>query len=349
VRALIAMREERAERIKRVGKAKIHIEAADISGRKVIEARNISHGYGDESLIKDFSLKIMRGDRIGLIGNNGVGKSTLLKILLGKIQPQQGSVKIGTNIKLGYFDQVHRVLDPDKTIAETIGNGREYVKVNGKERHVIGYLMNFMFSPKRAMTPVKVLSGGECNRVLLAGLFTQAANVLILDEPTNDLDVEMLEVLEDQLVQFPGTLILVSHDRDFLDNVVTSTLVFEGDGKVRQYPGGYSDWQRQGKTLLEPDRLDIKVKPVQDKNAETKTDSGRKKLSYKLQRELDMLPLEIAEIEQRIQTLQETVSAPAFYTQDHEQTQQVLNELKAQQEQLENLIERWGELENMVQ
>jgi ATP-binding cassette subfamily F protein uup len=348
VRALMAMREERAERINRVGKAKIHIEAADISGRKVIEARNISHGYGDESLIRDFSLKIMRGDRIGLIGNNGVGKSTLLKILLGKIQPQQGSVKIGTNIKLGYFDQVHRVLDPDKTIAETIGNGREYVKVNGKERHVVGYLMNFMFSPKRAMTPVKVLSGGECNRVLLAGLFTQAANVLILDEPTNDLDVEMLEVLEEKLVEFPGTLILVSHDRDFLDNVVTSTLVFEGDGRVRQYPGGYSDWQRQGKTLLDPDRLDIKIKPVQDKNAETKTDSGRKKLSYKLQRELDMLPSEIAEIEQRIETLQETVSAPAFYTQDHEQTQQVLNELKAQQEQLEKRIERWGELENMV-
>jgi ATP-binding cassette subfamily F protein uup len=348
VRALEVMREERANRIKRQGKARIHIETADLSGRKVIEARNITHGYGDQVLIKDFSLKIMRGDRIGLIGNNGVGKSTLLKILLGKIQPQQGSVKIGTNIKLGYFDQVHRVLDPEKTIAETIGNGREYVKVNGKDRHVVGYLTNFMFSPKRAMTPVKVLSGGECNRVLLASLFTQAANVLILDEPTNDLDVEMLEVLEDQLVQYPGTLIVVSHDRSFLDNVITSTLVFEGDGKVQEYAGGYSDWLRRGKALLELDKPDISSVSARNKSSDVKPDAIRTKLTYKLQRELDMLPVEISKTEQLIGKLQETVSAPAFYTQDHEQTQSVLSELKTQQEQLETLIERWGELEDMA-
>ncbi|MBN1378016.1 MAG: ATP-binding cassette domain-containing protein [Gammaproteobacteria bacterium] len=349
VRALMVMRAERAKRIKRQGKARIHVETAEQSGRKVIEAKNITHGYGEQVLIKDFSLKIMRGDRIGLIGNNGVGKSTLLKILLGKIDPQHGTVKLGTNIKLGYFDQVHRVLDPEKTIAETIGNGREYVKVNGKDRHVVGYLTNFMFSPKRAMTPVKVLSGGECNRVLLASLFTQAVNVLILDEPTNDLDVEMLEVLEEQLVQYPGTLILVSHDRNFLDNVVTSTLVFEGDGRVQEYPGGYSDWLRQGKSLIEVDRPDVKIKTVQNKNTDLKTDVVKKKLSYKLQRELDLLPGEIEKTEQRIDKLQQQISKPDFYTQHYAETQSVLDELSTVQHQLEQLINRWTELESLVQ
>ena len=240
VRALHAMRSERDKRIKRQGKAKIQISEAEESGRKVVEARSITHGYGQETLLRNFNIKIMRGDRIGLIGNNGVGKSTLLKILLGQITPDTGSVKIGTNLVTGYFDQVRRELEWDKTIAENVGNGKEYIKVNGRDRHVVGYLRNFLFSAKRAMTPVSHLSGGECNRVLLAKLFTQPNNLLILDEPTNDLDVEMLEVLEQQLVEYQGTLIVVSHDRDFLDNVVTSTLVFEEDGNVVEYPGGYS-------------------------------------------------------------------------------------------------------------
>ena len=346
VRALKIMREQRAKRIKREGKAKVHIETAERSGRKVIEARNITHGYSEHTLIKDFSIKIMRGDRIGLIGNNGVGKSTLLKILLGKIKPQHGSVKLGTNIKLGYFDQVRRILDPEKTIAETIGNGKEYIKVNGKDRHVVGYLRNFMFSPKRAMTPVKVLSGGECNRVLLASLFTQAANVLILDEPTNDLDVEMLEVLEEQLVQYQGTMILVSHDRNFLDNVVTSTLVFESGGVVQEYAGGYSDWLRQGHQLLEVDQPDKQLAAANNKEVRSRTNDN-KKLSYKYQRELDLLPNEIEKLEQKILELQHVVSNPDFYSQEYKKTQDVLDELAYTEEELEQKIGRWSELEGM--
>lgn len=348
VRALMAMREERARRIKRPGKAKIHIETAEWSGRKVLEAKNISHGYDDKPLIKDFSFKIMRGDRIGLIGNNGVGKSTLLKILLGEIEPHKGHIKVGANIKLGYFDQVRRVLNPDKTIAEVIGNGREYVKINGRDRHVIGYLRNFMFSPKRAMTPVKVLSGGECNRVLLAQLFTQAANLLILDEPTNDLDVEMLEVLEAQLVQYEGTLILVSHDRQFLDNVVTSTLVFEGDGKVQEYPGGYSDWLKQGKALLELDRPERRNESRNRNDSGDRTKSGTRKLSYMLQRELDSLPNRIEEIELRINELQQLISEPDFFARGYEDTRAALDELSAKQAELEKKMRRWAELESMV-
>jgi len=256
VRALKTMRDERAKRIKRQGKAKIHISEAEESGRKVIEARSIRHSYGDNLLLDGFKIRLMRGDRIGLIGNNGVGKSTLLKILLGQLQPDEGSVKVGTNLVIGYFDQVRRELEWDKTVAENVGNGKEFIKINGKDRHIIGYLRNFLFSPKRAMTSVRNLSGGECNRVLLAKLFTQPNNLLILDEPTNDLDVEMLEVLEEKLVEFNGTLIVVSHDRDFLDNVVTSTLVFEGEGKVVEYAGGYSDWAARGKQLKIADTPD---------------------------------------------------------------------------------------------
>jgi len=226
VRALMAMRNERAKRIKREGKARMHIEAADKSGKKVITVRKISHGYGDKTLIKDFSLKVQRGDRIGLIGNNGVGKSTLLRILLGEIEPNHGTVKLGANLEIAYFDQLRQELELNKTIAENIGEGKDYIELNGKPRHVVGYLKNFLFSPKRAMTPVKALSGGERNRVILAKLFTKPANLLVLDEPTNDLDVEMLEVLEERLVEYTGTLIIVSHDRNFLDNVVTSILVF---------------------------------------------------------------------------------------------------------------------------
>ena len=215
VRALQAMREDYGKRIKRQGKAKFEIGVSEQSGRKIVEARSITHGYAGETLIENFKIKVMRGDRIGLIGNNGVGKSTLLKILLGALKPDQGTVKLGTGLKIGYFDQVHRELALDKSVAHNVGDGKEYIKINGKERHIIGYMKNFLFTPKRAMTPVNALSGGERNRVLLAKMFTRETNLLILDEPTNDLDVEMLEVLEEQLVNYRGTLIIVSHDRDF--------------------------------------------------------------------------------------------------------------------------------------
>ena len=349
VRALHAMRSERDKRIKRQGKAKIQISEAEESGRKVVEARSITHGYGQETLLRNFNIKIMRGDRIGLIGNNGVGKSTLLKILLGQITPDTGSVKIGTNLVTGYFDQVRRELEWDKTIAENVGNGKEYIKVNGRDRHVVGYLRNFLFSAKRAMTPVSHLSGGECNRVLLAKLFTQPNNLLILDEPTNDLDVEMLEVLEQQLVEYQGTLIVVSHDRDFLDNVVTSTLVFEEDGNVVEYPGGYSDWAKRGKLLRigEKNPLADQGKELSKKPVEP-TQKPRK-LSYKYQRELDMLPEKIEGLEQQIAVLQTTVGDPAFYGQPFDKTQATLDEFKQIQSELDEATARWVELEGMLE
>lgn len=347
VRALEAMREERSQRIKRQGKAKISVETAESSGRKVIEARSLCHSYGGEQLIDHFKIKIMRGDRIGLIGNNGVGKSTLLKILLGQIKPDEGSVKLGTNLEIGYFDQIRRELDTSKTIAENVGDGKEYIKINGKDRHIIGYLRNFLFSPKRAMTPVSALSGGECNRVLLAKLFTRPTNLLVLDEPTNDLDVEMLEVLEEQLVEYQGTLLIVSHDREFLDNVVTSVLVFEEDGKIEEYIGGYSDWAKRGKQLKIADTLDEAPDTTSSNNTQPQTAKKTGKLSYKLQRELDMLPAQIEAMEVSIAELTEQTAAADFYNRPYTDTQPILDTLGEQQMALEKATERWVELEEL--
>ncbi|MBT5922967.1 MAG: ATP-binding cassette domain-containing protein [Cellvibrionales bacterium] len=357
VRALESMRKERAQRIKRQGKATMLMDTAEQSGRKVVEARSITHGYNNETLIKNFKLKIMRGDRIGLIGNNGVGKSTLLKILLGLIEPDEGSVKLGTNLSLGYFDQVARELDADKSIMENVSLGRDFISINGKDRHIISYLQNFLFSPKRAMTPVKALSGGERNRVALAKLFTKACNLLVLDEPTNDLDIEMLEVLEEKLVQYDGSLIIVSHDREFLDNVVTSILVFEEDGSVSEYVGGYSDWLKHGKELRVSDTPEFKNAKASNStasstaNASTNTTAKTiekpviKKLSYKLQRELDGLPTKIEAIEAEVEKLQKALEDPAFYDKPFSETQPILESLTAHQQSLEAATERWIELD----
>ncbi len=346
VRALKAMRELYAQRVKPQDEVRIRVGEGEQSGRKVIEARNITHGYGDEVLMQGLSLKILRGDRIGLIGNNGVGKSTLLKILLGEIEPQQGSVKMGTNIELGYFDQLRRNLEPDKTVAETVGDGSDYIKINGKQQHVIGYLKGFLFSPKRAMTKVKVLSGGECNRLILAKLFTRPTNLLVLDEPTNDLDVETLEVLEAQLCEYSGTLIVVSHDREFLDNVVTSTLVFENSGDVQSYVGGYKDWLRQGKALTDKDNLDHGKQQIGDIVAvANKKRNKNKKLSYKLKLELEQLPSKIEVLEKEVIDLQEQTNQADFYSRPYEETQVILDELSNKQAKLEKSIERWSELE----
>ncbi len=344
VRALLKMREEREERVAKEGKARIHIEEAEQSGRKVIRARNVSYSYGDEEVIRDFSIKIMRGDRIGLIGNNGVGKTTLLRLLLGELEPQSGTLKMGTGLEVGYFDQLRQTLDLEKSVSYNVGEGRTYIKLNGKDRHVVGYLKGFLFSPKRSMTPVKSLSGGERNRVILAKLFTRPANLLVLDEPTNDLDIETLEVLEQKLCEYTGTLIVVSHDREFLDNVVTSTIVFEEDGNVQEYVGGYSDWARRGHELAVTDSP-YEVERRKREALERKKNKAATKLSYKDQRELDNLPAEIETIEESIAALQQIISAPDFYTQDAELVQQKLHELSETEALLEQRIERWGELE----
>jgi ATP-binding cassette subfamily F protein uup len=342
VRSLISMRTEVAKRLKPQNKARIHIEEAEQSGRKVIEAHKICHSYDKNNLIDKLSLKIMRGDRIGLVGNNGVGKSTLLKIILGEIEPNSGTVKIGTNLEIAYFDQLRRNLDPEKTIAQVVGDGGDYIKMNGKERHVIGYLRGFLFSAKRAMTKIKVLSGGEKNRVILAKLLTRPSNLLVLDEPTNDLDVETLEVLEDRLMEYKGTLIIVTHDREFLDNVVSSILVFENSGTIQNYAGGFSDWHRHGKKLAEMDNPTI----VNEKKR-TLNDANNKKRSYKIKLELETLPDKVAALEQSISELEEKINTNDFYTLPYQKQQPILDASKMKNKELDTAIRRWNELEEI--
>ena len=344
VRSLEKMRKEFAGRLKQENKARMHIEEAEQSGRKVIRARGVSYAYDAEKIIQDFSMKIMRGDRIGLIGNNGVGKTTLLRLLLGQLEPQEGTIKHGTNLEVGYFDQLRQTLDLEKSVAYNVGDGRTYINLDGKERHIIGYLKGFLFSPKRAITPVKSLSGGERNRVILAKLFTRAANLLVLDEPTNDLDIETLEVLEQKLCDYTGTLIVVSHDREFLDNVVTSTIVFEENNRVKEYVGGYADWLRQGHQLAEtdaPGMADIKKREA----AERRKNKTKTKLSYNDQRELDGLPAEIDALEADVSALQAKVAEAEFYAQDNGVVQLTLKELSAAEAALELRVQRWGDLE----
>jgi ATP-binding cassette subfamily F protein uup len=345
VRALEELRAERAQRIKRPRSARIAVnESTDLSGRKVIEARNVSHGFGGRPLLEDFSLRIMRGDRLGIIGNNGVGKTTLLRILLGEIVPESGSVKLGTNLEIAYFDQLRREIDPAKTVAETIGEGRDYVTIQGRQKHVVSYLTDFLFSAKRALTPVAALSGGERNRVILAKLFTRPANLLVLDEPTNDLDVETLEALEDRLTEYDGTLIVVSHDRYFLDAVVTSTLVFEADGKIKRHAGGYSDWAERHAALAV---TDTPASPQRSEAAaERRSAAAPRKLSYKLQRELDSLPAEIERLERELAALHAAAAAADFYLQPQPDVQQHLSKIGDLERSLDAAMTRWSELED---
>ncbi|HSH41593.1 MAG TPA: ATP-binding cassette domain-containing protein [Arenicellales bacterium] len=350
VRALQAMREERARRIDPQAGPRLHVAEAEQSGRKVIEARNIRHRFGDETLIDGLSLRIMRGDRVGMIGNNGVGKTTLLRILLGELEPQEGTVKLGTGLEIGYFDQLRRSLDPEKTVSEVVADGREHVSVNGREQHVVGYLRGFLFSARRAMSPVKSLSGGETNRLILARLFARPSNLLVLDEPTNDLDVETLEVLEARLAEYPGTLIVVSHDRQFLDNVVTSVLVFEPGGRINEYVGGYSDWERRHRPLRERDTPAGKP----DAADTGRPDSRRRrtapgKLSYKHKLELDQLPDRIESLEHQVARLQDEVNDPEFYNRPHDEYGAVLKTLSEREHELSAAVERWAELEEMQQ
>ena len=348
VRALVTMREQAARRLKPQGQARIRVQHGGQSGRKVVELRNVTHGYGAEPLVRNLSLRIMRGDRMGLIGNNGVGKSTLLRILVGEVVPDSGTVEAGANLEIGYFDQLRRRLDPEKTVAETVADGRDHVVVNGKPRHVVGYLKGFLFTPKRAMSPVAALSGGERNRVLLARLLTRPANLLVLDEPTNDLDIETLEVLEEQLVDYRGTLLVVSHDRSFLDNCVTSTLVFEDAGVIRRHAGGYTDWARRGKALAvtdDPNRKAARNPPRQPREP----GSRPAKLSYKLQLELDGLPDRIEALEKAVAALEEETRQPDFYARPFDAVRPVLDELETAKATLDEAVERWSELETLKQ
>lgn len=347
VRSLMVLREMRSARINQGPRARVIIDEAEISGRKVIDARHLTHAFGEHLVVEDFSIKVMRGDRIGIIGNNGVGKSTLLRLLLGELTPVKGTVRLGTNLEIGYFDQLRTTLNPEKTVADNVGAGREYIRVGGRDRHIVSYLNGFLFDAKRALTPVKALSGGERNRVILARMFTHATNLLVLDEPTNDLDIETLEVLEERLSQFEGTLLLVSHDREFLDNVVTSVLVFEEDGAIREHVGGYSDWLARGRHLGDIDRPRRKpgISPGADKGRETA--SRANKLSYHLQRELDLLPERIERMEREIEGLQGETSAPGFYDQPYSQVQATLESLTDKQSSLDEAISRWSELEDM--
>src|SRR5215467_1793517 len=297
VRALLAMREERAARRAQIGSVRLQAERADSSGQLVFEARSVSKAFGGTAVVRDFSTRIMRGDRVGVIGPNGAGKTTLLRLLIGDVTPDDGEVRQGANVQVAYYDQQREQLDPDKSVFETIGEGNDRVTVNGRTRHVNAYLADFLFPPERASSPVRSLSGGERNRLLLARLFTRPANVLVLDEPTNDLDLETLELLEAELVEWPGTLLLVTHDRAFLDNVVTSTLVCEGDGRVEDYAGGYEDWLRQRPESRAPGREPRVASPESRVPSPRAPSPESKKLSYREQRELESLPARIESLE----------------------------------------------------
>jgi len=321
------------------------IQEAERSGKLVIEAKGIHSSFAGVPYIKDLSTVIMRGDKIGLIGPNGLGKTTLLKILLQEIAPDKGSIRHGTQLQVAYFDQLRIQLDEDKTVVQNIGEGNDFIEFNGQKRHVISYLQDFLFPPERTRTPVHILSGGEKNRLLLAKLFVKPTNVLVMDEPTNDLDAETLELLEDLLLEYPGTLLLVSHDRTFLNNVVTSTLAFEGKGTIREYPGGYDDWLAQRpnvESVPKPESKNIKPRA-----ARNKPDKPRK-LSFKEQRDLEILPRTIDDLETEHKQLVADMSNPDFYKNNKEEISDITARLQVIEDKISAAYRRWEELDAIV-
>ena len=340
VTALEKMREIRRTRTERTGAARMRTQEAERTGKLVIEAKHLNYGYGGRPVICDFSTTIMRGDKIGIIGPNGSGKTTLLQLLLDRLSLQEGTVRHGTRLQISYFDQLRARLDEDKTVEENIGDGNDRIIINGNPRHIIGYLKDFLFSPDRARSPVRILSGGERNRLLLAKLLTKPSNVLVMDEPTNDLDAETLELLEELLLDYPGTLLLVSHDRVFLNNVVTSTLVFEGEGQISEYVGGYDDWLRQRKP-----NMPVKAEKTPAKGEKSKPRrNGPQKMSYKDQCELEALPQRIEEMEEEQQQLYQTMADPTFYQQGGGEIAKAKDRLKALEQELDATYQRWEEL-----
>ncbi|RDY68209.1 ATP-binding cassette domain-containing protein [Lysobacter soli] len=346
VTRLKQMRVERSQRRELQGNVKMDFAQSESSGKKVVEAKDVNFAFGDRELIRDLSTTIFRGDRIGLIGPNGSGKTTLLKLLLGELKPQTGEVKLGSNLQIAYFDQYRATLREDWNALENVAEGREFVEVGGKSKHVIGYLQDFLFTPERARAPITRLSGGERNRLLLAKLFAQPSNLLVMDEPTNDLDVETLELLEELLGDYPGTLLLVSHDRDFLDNVVTSTLVMEGDGRVGEYVGGYTDWLRQRPVKSVP-AASAKAAPTATAVAAATPAPAapKKKLSYKDARELEQLPVRIEQLETKVAELTAQMNEPSFYQRDAAGIAAHTDLMAKTQAELDAAYERWNELE----
>jgi ABC transport system ATP-binding/permease protein len=340
VRALEQLRETRRARREQPGDARIELQEADRSGRLVIDARDVAFAYGRSPIVAGLSTKIMRGDRVGLIGPNGSGKTTLLRLLLGELTPQSGTIRHGTNLEVAYFDQLHAQLDDAKSVRDNVRDGAESVTINGQKRHILGYLEDFLFTKQQAESPVARLSGGERNRLLLARLFTKPSNVLVMDEPTNDLDIETLELLESLLIDYAGTLLLVSHDREFLNNVVTSTLVLEGAGRVKEYAGGYDDWlrQRPGETPAD------KPTPVETRPARPIKERARR-LTYKEQRELEALPERLQSLEAELAALHEAMASPDFYRRPPAEVIAAKSRLESLENEIAAAYARWEELE----
>jgi ATP-binding cassette subfamily F protein uup len=342
VRQLQAMREAARERRRKQGTAKLAMNKGELSGKLVCKAEKISYAWDGKPIVRDFSFTILRGEKLGIIGPNGCGKSTLLNLLLGKLEPDSGEIRLGSKVEVAYFDQLRAQLDDEATVIDNVSGGSDTVTINGRSKHIIGYLQDFLFPPARARQPVKALSGGERNRLLLAKLFVKPANLLVMDEPTNDLDVETLELLEELLLNYEGTLLLVSHDRAFLDNVVATSLVFEGDARVNAYVGGYTDWLAQ-RPAPEPEKPEKKADPESSKKKSVPASGG--KLAYKEQRELETLPEDIEAMEERRASVEQALSDPGLYQSDPDRAQSLSEELRKVTEQLEALYLRWDELE----
>lgn len=350
VRALEKLRLERQARRSQQGSANLQVNVGDTSGKKVIEISHLSFGWPDKTIVNDFSTLIVRGDKVGLIGPNGCGKSTLLKLLLGQANPQQGKVELGTNLQIAYFDQHRAKLNEELSVAQNVLDSSDHVEINGQRKHIIGYLSDFLFAPDRARQPVKSLSGGERNRLLLAQVFAKPSNLLILDEPTNDLDVETLELLEDLLMNYQGTVLIVSHDRAFLNNVVTSSIVFDAPGLVNEYVGGYDDWLRQRPNLATASVKGTSATKNETQQATSATQANKpaKKLSYKDQREYDSLPGLIEQLETELEALGAMVADTAFYQQDQAKIDKTLAKIQYKESELEQAFERWEVLEGQL-
>jgi ATP-binding cassette subfamily F protein uup len=350
VRELKQLRNERKKRVDQVGKTDFNIETADRSGKLVFEAKHLHHAFKDKIIADDFSTLVMRGDRIGLVGPNGIGKTTLLKLLFGDLKADSGEIKQGVNLEFAYFDQYREKLDEEATVQDNVAEGKQEVMMGGRSRHVLGYLQDFLFPPARARTPVKALSGGEKNRLLLAKLFLKPSNILVLDEPTNDLDIETLELLEDIINQYQGTVLIVSHDREFIDNTCSSVWAFEGNGKVTDIVGGYSDYEAYTNYLAEQEKQQQQqpVKKVEKSEpAPVKSNNKANKLSYKLKLELEQLPNKMEQLEAELEKQQERVSHEDFFKQDSDVTAKELNHLAQLESDLEAAFERWEELEEL--